>query len=271
MQMQEGQGSVCLGPRLRLVASLVPKKAKLGDIGTDHAYLPIFLWEQHRIAQAIAVDVHKGPYQSAQAAIHTRGLEECIDVRLGDGLKPIRPGEVDTLTLAGMGGNTMLEIFEASPDVLAHVNTLILQPQGAEGKVRKNLLNSGWLLREERLIAEEGRIYGVMLYGRKNGEALARLEMLKEKWLQRLELPHDLESQEIQEGFDRVFWEMGPLILEQPIPELERLIQEHSEPLQRAIREMKKSQKEEIHQKIQQQELTCSLLEEMRKCLFPSV
>lgn len=231
----------------------------------------IFLWEHQQIIHAIAVDVHEGPYQSARAAIYARGLEKRIDVRFGDGLQPIKPGEVDTLTLAGMGGNTMLEIFEASPEVLSQVNTLILQPQGAEGKVRKTLLNSGWFLQEERLIAEEGRIYGVMVYARQNGNSLERLELLKDKWLRHLKMTHDMEFHELLEAFDRVFWEMGPLILEQPIPELERLIQEHIEPLQRAIREMKKSQKEEISQRIQQQEFTCSLLEEMKKCLFPSV
>jgi len=264
------QETVCLGPRLHLVASFVPEHAKLGDIGTDHAYLPIFLREQQKIAQAIAVDVHEGPYQSARAAIHTRGLDGRIDVRFGDGLKPIQPGEVDTLTLAGMGGNTMLEIFKARPSVMSQVNSLILQPQGAEGKVRKTLLNSGWLLQDERLITEEGRIYSVMVYSRQRGKSFQALEELKEKWLQRLKINSE-EFIEIHQAFERVFWEFGPLILEQPVSELERLIQEQNEPLQRAIKEMRKSQKEEIRLKIHQQEITCSLLKEMAKCLFPSV
>lgn len=269
-------GSIGLGPRLELVASMVPEQAKLGDIGTDHAYLPIFLWEHQRITRAIAVDVHEGPFKSAKSAIRARGLEQRIDVRFGDGLMPIQPGEVDTLTLAGMGGNTMLEIFEASPDVLAKVNVLIVQPQGAEGKVRKTLLNSGWLLQEEHLIAEDGRIYGVMLYSRTTGKSLGSLETLKTKWLKRLdknwqENEHqENEYQEELEAFDQVFWGLGPLILEEPIPELERLIQEQIEPLKRAIQGMKKSQKEEIQLRIKKQELTCSLLEEMKKCLFPS-
>lgn len=263
--------TMSLGPRLELVASLVPEQAKLGDIGTDHAYLPIFLWENHKITQAIAVDVHEGPYQSARAAIHTRGLESWIDVRLGDGLKPIQPGEVDTLTLAGMGGNTMLEIFNDSPEVLALVHTLVVQPQGAEGKVRKTLQNSGWLLAEEHLITEDGRIYGVMLYSRENGQSWGDLEDLKTNWLKHLHIDRGKsEQQERLEAFNQIFWDIGPLILEQPVPELKLLIQEHIDPLQRAIQGMKKSQKKEIHQRIKQQELTCSLLEEMKQCLFPS-
>lgn len=103
--------SVSLGPRLQTVASFVPEGANLGDIGTDHAYLPISLYEGQKIAKAVAIDVHEGPYQSALAAVKARKLEDVIDVRFGDGLMPLEVGEVNVLTLAGMGGRTMLEIF----------------------------------------------------------------------------------------------------------------------------------------------------------------
>lgn len=269
------QETIDLGPRLLLVASFVPDQAKLGDIGTDHAYLPIFLWEKRKIAQAIAVDVHEGPFQSAQSAIHSRGMAQWIDVRFGDGLKPIQPGEVDTLTLAGMGGNTMLDIFTASPAVLAQINTLILQPQGAEGKVRKSLLCSGWLLVNEQLVGEEGRIYGVMVFSRSRGKSLEELSSLKDQWLKRLaqriypQFNHFMET-ELQAAFERIFWEIGPLNLEHPVPELERLFLELIQPLKKAIKEMQKSQKEEVKIKIHEQEIMCVLLEEMRKWLFPS-
>lgn len=268
------QETIELGPRLFLVASYVPGQAKLGDIGTDHAYLPIFLWENNKIFQAIAVDVHEGPYQSAKSAIHSRGLDQWIDVRLGDGLKPIQPGEVDTLTLAGMGGNTMLDIFQASPDVLAQVNTLVLQPQGAEGKVRKSLLDSGWLLRDEKLIAEEGRIYGVIVFSRFEGKRLEELNELEDQWLKRIYQVGTLKNnqalkEEIQAAFERIFWKIGPLNLDRPVKELEKLFLEQIEPLRKAINEMKKSQKEEVKIKIHQQEIVCTLLEEMKKWLFP--
>lgn len=267
------QGTVCLGPRLLKVASYVPDQAKLGDIGTDHAYLPIYLWEEKRIRQAIAVDVHEGPYQSALAAIHNRGLAESIKVRFGDGLKPVHPGEVDTLTLAGMGGNTMLEIFEESPAVLKQVTDLILQPQGAEGKVRKTLLSSGWLLRDEQLVSEEGRVYGVMAYSRLKGKSLEELHVLENQWARRLGLTEmEIKVQAYDETYEilsKLFWELGPLILEQPVFELECLFREQIEPRQRAIKEMRKSQKEEVQEKIRQHEIAVSILEAMQKCRFP--
>lgn len=269
------QETIDLGPRLLLVASYVPDQAKLGDIGTDHAYLPIFLWEKRKIAQAIAVDVHEGPFQSARSAVHSRGMDQWIDIRFGDGLKPIQPGEVDTVTLAGMGGNTMLDIFTASPAVLTQVSTLVLQPQGAEGKVRKSLLSSGWFLQNEQLVSEEGRIYGVIVFSRLTGKSLEELSRPKDQWLKHLvqgislQFNHSMEI-ELEAAFERIFWEIGPLNLEHPVPELERLFLELIQPLKKAIKEMQKSQKEEVKIKIHKQEIMCMLLEEMRKWLFPS-
>lgn len=178
--------SVNLGPRLKLVASYIPQGAALGDIGTDHAYLPIYLWEMGRIKRAVAVDVHKGPYESACAAIQSRGLANVIDVRLGDGLLPLQVGEVDALTLAGMGGNTMLEIFEPRPDIMAQVQHLILQPQGAEGKVRHTLTKEGWKLLEEELVTEDGRIYVVMHFTREEGSTFTELQNKGEEWYQKI-------------------------------------------------------------------------------------
>lgn len=260
--------SVSLGPRLNLVASKVPEKARLGDIGTDHAYLPIYLWEQGRIQRAVAVDVHEGPFQSACSAIQSRRLESVIDVRFGDGLKPVRPGEVNTLTLAGMGGNTMLEIFDASPEVVAQVETLVLQPQGAEGKVRLTLLQAGWKLRDEQLVEEEGRIYVVMHYSRDLGLTFEELAAKVKDWTPRVFLISE-EYEERREILSKLIWEFGPIILEHPVPELQTLIQEQIQNINRTTREMQKSSKPEVRERIQQHLLMRSSLEGLEKCLFP--
>lgn len=266
--------SVSLGPRLRLVASKVPQKAHLGDIGTDHAYLPIYLWEQGRIAKAVAVDVHKGPFQSACSAIRSRQLESVIDVRFGDGLKPIQPGEVNALTLAGMGGNTMLEIFAARPEVMAKVENLVLQPQGAEGKVRLTLLESGWNLVEEQLVEEEGRIYVVMHYSRESGKTYEQLvATVKERSaevLSYIEKDQDRTADIEEEILTQLIWEFGPIICDHPVADLQCLIEEQIQTIERATREMLKSNKPEIQERIQNQHIKQSLLEGLKQCLFPS-
>lgn len=266
--------SINLGPRLQRVAAFVPEGSLLGDIGTDHAYLPIFLWEKAKIRKAVAVDVHEGPYRSACAAIQSRGLQEVIDVRYGDGLKPVGVGEVNTLTLAGMGGNTMLEIFAARPEVMRGVKDLVLQPQGAEGKVRLTLLQAGWQLKQEEYVAEEGRIYVVMHYSRQGGYTLEELQDKARKWADKVLIA--LGGQEVQ-GYAaenivmKWIWEWGPLAMDCPSQELEVLIGEQIQVLQRTIGEMQKSNQEKVQKRIQEYLLTIKVLEELKKCLFPLV
>jgi tRNA (adenine22-N1)-methyltransferase len=244
-----------LGPRLQKVADFVPKKAKLGDIGTDHAYLPIILYETHQIERAVAVDVHEGPYQSAVTAVKARRLSEVIDVRLGDGLMPLKPGEVDILTLAGMGGRTMLEILSVRPDVLAFVRNLILQPQGAEGTVRLTLLESGWYLKAEALVEEEGRYYTVMALSKEEGWNLTELNEKVCSWEERLR-PFLEKEEAVSANFTnlipKLVWQFGPLVLEERSELLGNYLREYANILIKRMEQMKKSSSLEIGVKLQE-------------------
>jgi len=245
--------SVAIGPRLQTVAEFVPKDAKLGDIGTDHAYLPIALYEAEQITNAVAIDVHEGPYQSALAAVKARHLEEVIDVRFGDGLMPLESGEVNVLTLAGMGGKTMLDILSVRPDVLESVQALIVQPQGAERAVRLELLGNGWRLKAERLVEEDDRIYVVMAYSRDEGWDRAKLQTIEDQWTERLQPlleKGSLLKAEFQGLVEKLVWHFGPLVLEERSDLLTRYMNEYRSVLVKQIAQMKKSHSSEIIAKI---------------------
>ena len=260
--------SVTIGPRLQMVASFVPKGANLGDIGTDHAYLPIALYETQRIARAVAIDVHEGPYQSALAAVKTRHLEAVIKVRFGDGLRPLEAGEINVLTLAGMGGKTMLDILSARPDVLEPVHDLILQPQGSENAVRLALLGDGWRLKAETLVEEDDRIYVVMAYSKDEGWDRAGLQTLERNWTQRLhpilENGNSL-AEEFPNLVQRLVWHFGPLILEERTDLLTRYINEYHSMLARRRGQMKKSNNTEVMAKIREVSEEMALVEGLRR------
>jgi len=263
-------GSVSLGPRLQTVASFVPEGSKLGDIGTDHAYLPIFLNEDQRIAKAVAIDVHEGPYQSALNAVKSRNLETVIDVRFGDGLMPLAVGEVNVLTLAGMGGRTMLDIFSARPDILEDVTDLILQPQGAEGAVRLTLLDAGWLLKAEQLVEEDERIYIIMAFSKETGWNIRELQEIERVWVQRLH-PLVVKEQMLESEFQRLvhtlMWHFGPLVLEERPNLLREQFNEYSGRLLNQMQQMKRSKSTEILAKIREVSLKLALVEGLRKWL----
>ena len=151
-----------LSKRLQAAAGLISEGNRLVDVGTDHGYIPIYLVETGRIPSAIAMDVKKGPLSRAEEHIGQAGLNAYIKCRLSDGLKELKPGEGESLLLAGMGGNLMIRILTEKPDVLASFRELVLQPQSAWALVRKETEALGWRVDREDMILEDGKFYPML-------------------------------------------------------------------------------------------------------------
>lgn len=164
-----------LSPRLALIAGWVPPGAKLADVGTDHAYLPVWLTLHGRVVSAIASDLRKGPLERARATGRTYGAEG-IDFRLGDGLAFIRPDEADTIVIAGMGGENIAAILAAAPWTADGRHTLLLQPQTRAEELRRFLMDHGYAITREALACDRGTIYPVMEAG--SGEMTLSLGQL---------------------------------------------------------------------------------------------
>ncbi|MGI6332270.1 MAG: tRNA (adenine(22)-N(1))-methyltransferase [Zhaonellaceae bacterium] len=162
MFLKEQKTIIKLSPRLQAVAELVKPGLKLADIGTDHAYLPIYLIQQGKSPSAVAIDIHRGPYESALKQVALQGLEDKITVILGNGLEPLQPGQVDVVVLAGMGSATMIEILEAKPELVLKLQQLVLQPMVGVGQMRKWLVENGWAINNEILVKDDGFIYTVL-------------------------------------------------------------------------------------------------------------
>ena len=178
-----------LSQRLSSVASMVTAGNCLADVGTDHGYVPIYLYERNVIPRAIAMDVNKGPLERAALHIAESGMKDAIETRLSDGLNALKPGEADSIVIAGMGGPLMIRILSAYPEVTASAKELILQPQSEIPELRIWLYEQGYEIVEEHMVYEEGKYYP-MFKAIKNPEAkklsyleykFGRLEVLKEK------------------------------------------------------------------------------------------
>lgn len=151
-----------LDARLAAVAAFVPQGSRVADIGTDHGYLAVALVEEGRAPFVIASDLPVGPCEAARRTVRAEGLEDRIEVRQGDGLTVLQPGEVDTVCIAGMGGVLMTEILAAAPEVWKSLTTLVLQPMTGEEELRRYLYAHAWHVADETLVVADDRLYTVI-------------------------------------------------------------------------------------------------------------
>ncbi|OPX88533.1 MAG: tRNA (adenine(22)-N(1))-methyltransferase [Pelotomaculum sp. PtaB.Bin104] len=152
-----------LNRRLACLAALVPPGCIAADIGTDHAYLPIYLVEKDVCRVVIATDIKDGPFRTAAGKIKEHQVEDRVILRQGDGLKVLNPLEADVLVLAGMGGNTIREILSASPHILSGAKRMLLQPMADAADLRFWLCDNGWRIADEQLVEEDGRVYLIIV------------------------------------------------------------------------------------------------------------
>ncbi len=152
-----------LSPRLAAVASLIPRCDSFADIGTDHAYLPIYCVSNNISRQAIAGDIAQGPCQQGQRQIEKYQLQEKIKIRCGRGITILKPNEVNGISIAGLGGSTIIDILSGSPQVWNSLEFLVLQPQSGSPAVRHFLKDNGWKIVKESLVEDNKIIYQVML------------------------------------------------------------------------------------------------------------
>ena len=151
-----------LDERLSLAASLYKPCDWGADIGTDHAYLPVYLVQSGVCSSAIASDIGEGPLDAARRTVTENGLTSEIALRLGDGLSTVSAEEIDDIAIAGMGGETIAAILEAAPWVQNEGIRLILQPMTRAEDLRRWLLTHGFSVLEEHLIRDKHHLYPVL-------------------------------------------------------------------------------------------------------------
>ena len=154
---------ILLNERLKAVAQLVPKNAKVIDVGCDHAYLSIYLKQYHIATKVVASDNKEGPLREAQKNIKREKAD--VETLLADGVSKI-PDDIDTVVVSGMGGGNIIGMFKYTPEKLKNVKTLVLSPNNDLIRVRKEISKLGFYIEDETLVKYKNIIYVVMKWQR---------------------------------------------------------------------------------------------------------
>lgn len=222
-----------LSERLTTVASFVRENTILADIGSDHAYLPCFLVHEGVITKAIAGEVVKGPFESAQKQVISEGLQQNIDVRFGNGLEVISDEDnVQTVTIAGMGGPLIASILESGKGKLSKVDTLILQPNIHAKAIREWAVQEQWKIEQEVILEEHDKIYEILVL-KKGSMKLSEKELL-----------------------------VGPILSKEKSPVYLKKWSNELNEWQRIVNELNKIQGTEVHQKREELENKIDLVKE---------
>ena len=153
-----------LSDRLERIAAEAAKVTEgyVADVGTDHGFVPIRLVESGKVKHVVAMDVRKGPLAGASEHVREYRMEDQIETRLSDGLEKLKPGEADTVIIAGMGGELMLRILKDGAHMQGSLKHYVLSPQSELSTFRHGLEELGLSIEQEQMLLDEGKYYVVI-------------------------------------------------------------------------------------------------------------
>lgn len=150
-----------LTPRLKAIADFVNYRT-VSDVGTDHGKIPVYLALNNKADRIIASDINQGPIGACQKNVNYYNTGDIIECRLGGGLSVLDVGEAESIIIAGMGGELILNILNAHKSIAYSAKELILQPMNGIEKLRKYLYENSFLIIDEILVSEDRRIYTII-------------------------------------------------------------------------------------------------------------
>lgn len=163
--------------RLDKIASFVENGIGVADVGTDHGYIPVMLCRRGYEGNIVATDINEGPLLNARIDLLEAGFEDRVQLVLCDGLDGCKPESVDTIIVAGMGGDTITGILDRAEWIFREDIRLILQPVTKAEILRYWLVNNELCITDEVLVKENGTVYQIICARPGRSEAYSDAEL----------------------------------------------------------------------------------------------
>ena len=154
-----------LSNRLATIASLVPLKSNVIDIGCDHALLDIYLYQNKQVEKIIASDINENALNNAKENIKKNKLEKVIETRLGNGLDSLNNEDnIDTIIISGMGAHTAVGILKNNLNKLKNIDTIIIQSNTKLAFLRKEISKLNYQIVDEEMILDSNKVYTIIKF-----------------------------------------------------------------------------------------------------------
>ena len=222
-----------LGARIQTMVDLYPVVDSIADIGCDHGYTAIALFEAGKAEKLFACDIGKEPLEMAKKNVRFRGLEDKISCRLGNGLEALEKGECKHLLLSGMGGMLMIQILEKR---IEEFETILLSPQSDYEKVRRFLYPYMELM-EDCYVKEKNKFYRILLAKKRREQDLKDKTSDAESKTLHMEGDNSNTERKTLDSskITKVEWEFGWLPLAKKDPVLKELLEDEERHLEEML------------------------------------
>lgn len=163
-----------LSKRLKTIASLIPTKDNVIDIGCDHALLDIYL-TLHNDNSCIATDISEKVIDNAKKNIIKYNLQNKIETIVSNGTNNIQIDKKSTIVISGMGTYTILDIVSKIDK--EKINKLIIQSNNNLFDLRKKINELGYEIELEQVVFDKNKYYTIIVFIK--GNRLYKRKQLK--------------------------------------------------------------------------------------------
>ena len=155
--------------RLMEIINIIDKDKKVIDIGTDHGLVPLYLAKNSISTNILATDISAPSLKKLEDALDDN-LSKTIKTMVTDGFKGIKKEDNQVAIIAGMGGNTIIDIIDASLDFAKNLDYMILESNIASERLRDYLISQNFEILRDFLTYENGKYYDILKvkYGKAN-------------------------------------------------------------------------------------------------------
>lgn len=150
--------------RLMEIVNIIDIGKSVIDVGTDHGLVPLYLAKNEISTDILATDISAPSLQKLEDKLDD-DLRKIIKTRVTDGFKGIEKKENQVAIIAGMGGNTIIDIIDDSLDFVKNLDYMVLASNIATEKLRAYLNQNNFEITRDFLTFEQGKYYDILKVG----------------------------------------------------------------------------------------------------------